>query len=166
VAACGASADRDRQSLFAFALGPGWGPIESGFAGFPRGRRCVWERRVWERLGSGAFLVLEERYEAANPGATEPHLKVLTDLIPAGETRLNGPNGDFYRLFKLPAPILQNRAARERELNVEIDLQSSFRLRVPGVSEDGFGGIEVVLYFGALNPNLTFQGMDAEVRML
>jgi hypothetical protein len=104
--------------------------------------------------------------EAANPGATEPHLKVLTDLIPAGETRLNGPNGDFYRLFKLPAPILQNRAARERELNVEIDLQSSFRLRVPGVSEDGFGGIEVVLYFGALNPNLTFQGMDAEVRML
>jgi hypothetical protein len=101
--------------LFAFALGPEWGPVESGFRRIPP--------RASLRLGapgSQRFLVLEGRYEAANPRAAGPHLKVLLDAVSAGETRLDGPNGDFYRLFNLPASL-----SPDRELNVEIDLQNS-----------------------------------------
>jgi hypothetical protein len=106
--------------FFAFAFGPEWGPIESGFRRIPA--------RASLRLGAPEerrFLVLDGRYKAVNPESTGPHLKVLLDSVPARETRLNGPKGDFYRLFNLPAPILPDRAARDRELNVEIDLQDS-----------------------------------------
>lgn len=99
--------------LFAFALGPEWGPVESGFRRIPARASLVLGAR-----GNRHSLVLEGRYEAANPGATGAHLMLLLDSVPAGETWLNGPNGDFYRLFNLPAPICVNRAAHDRELNV------------------------------------------------
>jgi hypothetical protein len=91
---------------------------------------------------------------------------LLLDSVPAGETWLNGPNGDFYRLFNLPAPILRNRSARDRELNFEMDLQDSSS----PVSRVFLGtvcaGVEAVLSIGDLNPNLTFRGIDAGVRMM
>jgi hypothetical protein len=128
--------------LYAFALGPEWGPIVSGFRMVPA--------RATLRLGAprnGRFLVLDGTYKAvnssipmtgsANPGLRISHLKVTLNGIVAPETadrapvarrgindsvlpqnRANESKDGFHRLFELPATV-----SRDRELDVEIDLQ-------------------------------------------
>jgi hypothetical protein len=129
--------------LYAFALGPEWGPIVSGFRKVPA--------RATLRLGAprnGRFLVLDGTYEPVNPGTTitgaanpeRPfsHLRLLLDGIvvpeiadldpvPSGRAirdlamPQNGASESkdgFHRLFELPAAV-----SRDRELEVEIDLQ-------------------------------------------
>ena len=129
--------------LYAFALGPEWGPIVSGSRQVP-GTATL-------RLGAprnGRFLVLDGTYETVNPSTTVTeganpvrpvsHLKLtlggivtpeiagrdpvrreraIRDLLPP-RNGASESKGGFHRLFDLPAAV-----PGDRELEVTIDLQ-------------------------------------------